>query len=277
MSTLSDKYTSLLKPFGLNTSEVKVYTYLLGKKASSVLSISKGTNITRTKIYYILDKLIDKGLIRKTGKKNASRYSANSYEQLSQIINRKKVEIEMLESSLPTVFEELSSLQLKNSSKSDIRHYKGIEGLKTVTWNSTKARGTLRLFELATDLGTFLDFDFAERVRLEFVNQGLDSSKQLTNISKFGPWTNIEEFVEIWKCKYISTNALHFEVETLVYNDVVAMYQFRDEEMFCIEIYNRDLAQNHKNLFDYLWKNAKKMQKLDKRGSVKVKEILKTK
>lgn len=270
MSQKSDKLQSLLKPFGLSQNESAIYLHLLERKPTSALVISKDLAISRTKVYALLDKLIEKGLVSVTGKENARRFGANSYQQLEMLVNKRKSELEMLESSLPTIFQQLSSLELSKSNQSKIMNYQGIDGLKTVTWNSTRAKDTLRIFELASDMGAFLDFDFSERVRIEFVKRGLTQSLQLSNFADISPWTNIEEFVDIWDCRYIDPKELHFSTEILVYNDVVAMYQFRDKEIFCVEIYNEDLATMQKNVFHFLWKRGERMRKLDKRGSAKI-------
>lgn len=270
MSICEDSLQKLLQPFGLSIDESRVFIDMLERNETSPLALSKATGISRTKMYTILDRLVELGLVNITGKKNARRYIANSYTQLEVLVNKKRSEVEMLESSLPTIFQQLSSLELAKATQSKIVNYKGLDGLKTVTWNSTRAKDTLRVFELASDLGAFLDFDFSERVRIEFVKRKLRHSFQLTNYTKINPWSNIEDFVDIWESRYIDPKELHFSTEIIVYNDVVAMYQFRDKEIFCIEIYNNDLATTQKNVFDFLWKRAQKMKKVDKRGSAKV-------
>jgi len=271
MSAKVDKIISLIKPFGLDNSAASVFLYLLQQSEASALDISRASRISRTKVYTILDRLAELGLVTVSGRKTARRFKANSYKQLEALVNQKRTQVDMLESSLPILFNELSSLELAVSQKSQIMHYQGLEGLKTVTWNSTQAVGTLRVFELSQDMGAFLDFGFSERVRIEFVKRGLlKQSLQLTNFSKISPWTNIEEFVDLWECRYIDPKQLSFSTEILVYNDVVTMYQFQHEEIFCVEIHNRDLAEMQKSVFDFIWQRAANMQKYGIRGSAKL-------
>lgn len=271
MSDKVDKIISLIKPFGLNKLEALVLLYLLQQFEVSALDISRANHISRTKVYTILDRLTELGLVNVSGKKTARRFKANSYKQLEVLVNQKRTQVEMLESSLPILFNELSSLELAVSQKSQIMHYQGLEGLKTVTWNSTQAVGALRVFELSQDMGAFLDFDFSERVRIEFVKRGLlKQSLQLTNFSKISPWTNIEEFVNLWECRYVDPKQLSFSTEIVVYNDVVTMYQFQHDEIFCVEIHNKDLAEMQKSVFDFIWQSGKVMTKLGPRGSAKL-------
>lgn len=271
MSESFDKLYTLLKPFGLKKDHVRTYLYLLGVGEVSVLRISKDLGITRSRVYLLLEKLNDFGLVSETGKKTKRRYFANSYKQFEILARQKRNEAEMLESSIPSLFQLLGSVEMGKHKKSKIMHYKGMEGLKTVTWNSTNAVGTIRVFELAYDMSAFLDFDFAERVRIEFVRKGvLKESKQLTNYNVIQPWTNISEFIDIWECRYVDPKELHMRMEFVVYNDTVALYQFQRREIFCIEIYNADHAEMIRNLFDYVWDRSKEMKKIGQRGSARI-------
>ncbi|MDD3647394.1 MAG: helix-turn-helix domain-containing protein [Candidatus Dojkabacteria bacterium] len=270
MSKNKDRISALLKPFGLTNDEARVYVHLLKSKELSALNISKDLNITRTKVYAITDRLNKLGLVSLTGKRNAQRFMANSHKQLELLVKQRRSEVEMLESSLPTIFEQLASIELAKTSNSQIMNYTGIEGLKTVTWNSTRAKDTLRVFEMAQDMSAFLDFDFSEAARREFVRRGLKQSLQLTNSRRINPWTNISEFVDIWEARHINPGKLSLTTEILVYNDVVTMYQIEKDLPFCVEIYNPSLSLMIKNFFDYVWKDAQKMKIVDERGSARV-------
>lgn len=267
MDTLNDMLTS----FGLTSIESSVYLYISGKTDASVLDVSKAIKLSRQKVYRVLDKMVDDGLILKSGRLNAQRFQAISYEQFEQIVNKKRSELEMLESSLPDLMLQLSAIQQQNQKQSsEIVRYSGIEGLKLVTWNSTKALGELRIFEMVTDMSAYFDFGFSERVRMEFLKKGLKNLYQLTNLPQFGPWTNIEEFIDICEFRYIDPKEFSLQVEIVVYNDVVAMYKLSGREIFCIEIHNADLARMQKQIFDFVWERSQKMKVVDKRGSVKL-------
>jgi predicted transcriptional regulator len=266
-----DKLYTLLKPFGLKRDHVRVYLYLLGVGEVSVLRISRDLGITRSKVYILLDSLNGYGLVSETGKKTKRRYYANSYKQFEILAHQKRSEAEILESSIPSLFQLLGSVEMGKHKKSRIMHYKGIEGLKTVTWNSTNTVGTLRVFELASNMSAFLDFDFSERVRIEFIRKGLlKSSRQLTNFKIIQPWTNISDFTDLWKCRYVDPKELHLSMEIVIYNETVAMYQFQRREIFCVEIYNADHAEMIRNLFDYVWNRSKKMKKIGQRGKARL-------
>jgi len=58
-----DKLIDKMKMFGVNEDAATLYLFLLGKKSKSVLSISNGVGMSRTKVYRAVDELEDKGLV----------------------------------------------------------------------------------------------------------------------------------------------------------------------------------------------------------------------
>jgi bisphosphoglycerate-independent phosphoglycerate mutase (AlkP superfamily) len=71
-------------------------------------------------------------------------------------------------------------------------------------------------------------------------------------------WTKVEELVEkYWEARYIDPKKFEIKTEILIYNEVVAMYDFR-KEIFCVEIYNQNLAEMQKQLFEFIWNLAEK-------------------
>lgn len=63
MSEQTDSLILLLKPFGITSEEIKIYLNLLEENTLSALSISRNLHISRTKVYRLLDKLIEKQLV----------------------------------------------------------------------------------------------------------------------------------------------------------------------------------------------------------------------
>ncbi len=269
MSNQTDRLVSLLEPFGLSTDESRVYLSLLEKSALTALQISRDLHIGRTKVYRVLDKLEDLGLaIEKKGDRGA-RFEATTPKQLELLIKKKEGEVGKLKESLPVVLEELSSVEVSGDETSKVLYYEGQEGLEQVTWNSLKAEDELRIFEIK-DMSAFLDYGFTEKVREEFVWRDVHV-RELTNQKELDSWTNVQEFVDkYWQCRYIDPKELEMRFELLVYNDVYTMYSFEGRDIFCVEIYNQNLAQMQKQLFDFMWLHARKMERIGGGGAMKV-------
>jgi sugar-specific transcriptional regulator TrmB len=64
-----DKIKKGLNLIGLTNLEAEVYLKLLYKKQAKVSELAKETKITRTQLYPLLEKLVEKGIIEKIDKK----------------------------------------------------------------------------------------------------------------------------------------------------------------------------------------------------------------
>lgn len=269
MSEMSDNYINLLKPFGLNDVEASIYLYLLQKGFSTVLQISGTLHIARTKVYRLLDKLQDKQLVQCKLDERGMKFGATDPEKFNQFIIEKQQEIEKLKQTLPSLLPYLNNLNVHQNKNSKILYYKGIEGLKQVSWNALKAKNKLRVFEVE-HISDFLPLEFAEEFRQEQVNRKI-TTFDLTNKKSLAAFTKVTElFPTFSQFRYISPDKLKIKFETLIYNDVYATYTYKNEEIFCVEIYNQDLADMQKQLFDFIWQNAQPLQFTDNFGTAKL-------
>jgi sugar-specific transcriptional regulator TrmB len=64
-----DKMKKSLTLIGLTNLEAEVYLKLLNKKQAKVSELAMATRITRTQLYPLLEKLVEKGIVEKIDKK----------------------------------------------------------------------------------------------------------------------------------------------------------------------------------------------------------------
>lgn len=270
MSTQADNLQKALLNFGLSEDESKVYLFLLENGRSSALFLSKSLKIARTKIYRLLDKLAGKGLVIEEVKGYGTKFIAESYEKLNEVIWQKESELTHLKHEAPNLFNQLAKLTYVDPKEYKILHYRGVEGLKQVTWNSIKTEGIFRIYEI-NNMHAFLDFDFSEKVRKKFLENKI-MTHQLTNRKELDDYTEIPEVVDYMDYRYIDADDLEIIFEIAVYNDTLVMYSYENDDIFCVELINPKLAKMQKQIFDLIWKNAKKMAKLGKNGGAIVAE-----
>ncbi|OGD62750.1 hypothetical protein A2160_04770 [Candidatus Beckwithbacteria bacterium RBG_13_42_9] len=269
MSDQSDNLKNILTPFGLSPEEAAIYLFLLEKGFQSALQASRVLHLGRTKVYRLLDKLAEKGLVTKKIDDLGLKFEAASPKQLELLVTQKSHEVEVLRDSLPLVFKELGGVRGKGADKTKVLYYSGTEGLKQVTWNSTKAKNELYLFELST-MSAFLDYGFCEKARKEFVHNKVEI-RALTNLRHVPAWTKVAELVKkYYQCRFIDPDQLKVIFEQLIYNDVYCLYNYQGGEIFCVEIYNQHLADMQKQLFNYMWLKAKRMKLRNNEGEVVV-------
>lgn len=267
MSAKTDNISTMLGDYGLSPEEASVYLYILKKSKTTALAISRNLHIGRTKVYRILDTLYKNNLIEQVLGDRGLLFESKPLENLNTYVLQKELEVQKLKSDLPLILKNLSAITGQTSETDECRvvYYKGAEGLEQVTWNSTKT-DELLIFEIL-DMKVFLAESFAERSLQEFTKNNA-KVRQLTNLKKFGGFTKNEDFVkDFWTVRYVDPKLLTIAVETLVYNDIVCFYHTDKNQPFCVEIHNKRLAQMQRQLFNYVWKNAKPMKLLNSRGA----------
>ncbi|NLZ74433.1 hypothetical protein GX917_00795 [Candidatus Falkowbacteria bacterium] len=118
-----------LKNIGLTDKEAAIYLELLRIDKSSVLNLSKKTNILRTSIYPILDTLLEKGLVSeiKVGKKTY--FQAEPPERIGAYIESQKIRLEEQSLLAGEYIPQLKSLSRQSGEKPIVKIYEGREGI----------------------------------------------------------------------------------------------------------------------------------------------------
>lgn len=118
-----------LKDIGLNDREASIYLELLRLDNSSVLDLSKKTNILRTSVYPILDALMEKGLISevKIGKKVF--FQAEAPERIGTYIQSQKIKLDEQAQLVDEFVPQLKSLSRQTGEKPIVKIYEGREGM----------------------------------------------------------------------------------------------------------------------------------------------------
>ena len=148
-------------------------------------------------------------------------------------------------------------------------YYRGVEGLKQVSYNALKAEKILRVYEVE-HISDFLPQEFSEYFRREAVKRGI-MTHDLTNKKSFPEFTNVTEMIRNYsQFRYIDPQKLTISFEVLIYNDVYATYSYKEEEIFCVEIYSQELARMQKQIFDFIWPEATPLKFTSDRGAASI-------
>jgi len=266
MSIKSDRLIALLLPLGLKTEEAKLYLLLRENISSTALEISRQLEIPRTRVYRILDSLLNLGLVTARLDTRGQRYEASGNDRLEALVAQREFETKTLKKNINLLEEQLVLLPNVAQENSKVLYYRGLEGLKQVTWNSLKAKGELLTLEVS-DMNAFFDKAYAEDMRLRFIDHKI-KIRTLTNNDKISPWTDVaHEMVEkYWAIRHIPEKHMKINFEILIYNDVYTLYRYQDADIFCVEVYNKELAEMQRQVFEFMWQNAKRFKVLNNRG-----------
>ncbi|MFA6462316.1 MAG: helix-turn-helix domain-containing protein [Candidatus Woesearchaeota archaeon] len=125
----------LLEQLGLSQNEIKVYFSLLELEQSSATPIVKKAKIPNSKVYPILDKLIQKGLVSFVIKNNVKYFQASDPKHLIELLEKKEAQLleqkEEIEKLIPQI--ELQRKLAKQHQEATV--YEGIKGVKAAFTN----------------------------------------------------------------------------------------------------------------------------------------------
>jgi hypothetical protein len=136
------------------------------------------------------------------------------------------------------------------------KEYIGIEGVKSITINSLRAKGTLRIYEkVYASLNEMFGKDEANDLRRKFMSNGV-FVRELTNQPyKDSDHEEVPGFKETFEVRYLSKDKVEYFKEVIIYDDVVAFYSYGDEP-YGVEVTDADFARTQAQIFDVLWAKA---------------------
>ncbi|HJX51118.1 hypothetical protein A3K73_04785 [Candidatus Pacearchaeota archaeon RBG_13_36_9] len=233
----------LLQKLGLEEKEAKVYLALLPLGEATATLIAEKTNLDRTLIYQLANKLIEKGLVSYIIKNNVRYFSAASPKKILENLKEKQKEIEK---AMPEMLELVSTKE--EATKVEI--YKGKEGLKTMLNDIIRTKRDYLVF--------------GEEGRFQEVLP-IDVHQFLMQLVK----NKIHEKVlvrEDWRGKVIKSKNSEFRYlpkkmlspsTTVIYGNKVAIIVWTPP-FHAILIENKEVAESYKVYFEALWKIAKR-------------------
>lgn len=252
-NTQQNKVVRYLKQLGLGHEQALVYLFLLQNGPSTVLTISRGLKTGRTKLYPLLEELAEKQLITIHERHYGTSYEAQKPEVIEFLVAERERKVEGLRSSMPAALNILQNIEKESPAHTKIIEYRGVDGLKQMNFNLTKAKNEFRVIELA-GLDKHLGKHFADKMRERCLGRNLKSF-DLTN----NPNRTKESGVDSpnAKARFIDPKIFTIEFETYIYDNVVGLLNYENDDIFGIEIYSDKLARQQKQMFDLLWSQAK--------------------
>ena len=124
--------TNFLEKLGLTKGEVKVFNALNRLGESTVGPLTTESQVSKSKIYDLLEKLISKGLAGYTVRENTKFFFLNDPSTIVDYVNKKEIELkktkEEIENALPNLLAQRNA-QTKNRIA---EIYEGFSGLRTI-------------------------------------------------------------------------------------------------------------------------------------------------
>jgi HTH-type transcriptional regulator, sugar sensing transcriptional regulator len=243
---------------GLTKGEAKVYLALLEIGQCSVTPLVARSRVSLSKVYDILSRLEDKGLVSHAIIRGVRHFKAAPPDNLLSSLKSKQAQLEQHISSFVKLLPELQAKQKLKENKEEAEIYIGMEGIATIFNQETewmkRAKGTSYVIGATKGgkAGKQVD-DFFRRLQARRNHFKL-RTKFVFNKNMKGrlPYLEKSSFCDI---RYIDTGSEMTSINIFADKTVIAVYSTRP---FLFVITSKSAARDFRSYFDSLWKEAKK-------------------
>lgn len=247
-----------LQKLGYEEEVIHLFLTLLEAGPVSYLQASRLSGIERTKIYRMVEVLSEKGIIELIVEDKRTLLQAADVQKIQLIVENERLKTEELSKNFPTFQETIRDIAY-NSPSSQVRFYRGKEGIKQMLWNELDAQGESVCF-IYKIFDPFVGTSFFDKWVVEFNLRNLTSRELRTEIFDKSYQEHPNELcftmrnIEI---RYLPSKILPITQSMSVYNNVVSIYNWWHNEIFGIEIYNQQFANFQRFFFETVWKKGK--------------------
>jgi len=247
--------TKILNQIGLNDSEIRVYFALLELDESSVGAIIEKAKVQDSKIYVILEKLIEKGLASFVIKNNVKHYQASDPKNLIELLDNKEKEIVNQKQEIRKLIPAIEERRTLRADKQEAIVFEGIEGVKAA-FN--------RIIDTLKPGEEYLVFTLGEELGLPIVKTFFQNyhKKRIEKKIKVRLIVN-QKIKEIFRKNHLypgmSTRYTNLGIPTgiFIYENKVMSVVWSDKPTAFV-ISSKANTQRYREFFEYLWKLAKK-------------------
>ena len=245
--------TKILQEIGLTDSEIKVYLTLLELGSSKKGPIVKKAGITSSKIYEVMDKLIERGMASYVVKDNIKYFNAAPPSRIKEYLKEKETRLKEQEKELEKLLPSLELRQQLVTQKTDAEVYRGWKGMQTIyndLLNSLKTGDSYYIFGASRGTNAKNVRSFYTRFNEKVVRKKL-KAHIIFNEKARG---NIHGIEKTAKVKYFDHTT---PAEILIYGSKTAIVLLEQEPLIIL-IKGKSVAQSFKAYFDVIWFTAKK-------------------
>ena len=245
-----------LMEIGLTEGEAKAYLALNKIGQSTVGPIIDESGISRSKIYDVLERLIQKGLVSYITKDKTKYFQANEPGKIKDYLEEKEKKIKENKEKIEKLIPFLDKERLEGKSPSSIQVYEGFNGIMA-------AHDHLFLRLKRNEEYFFLGIPAFQEERYHEYWKEAHKRRVKAGIKcrlLFNKKTPRSVMIDRNSYKGSDARYMPIEIETpawvMGYKDVTII-GLQAKKGMAIEIINREIAESFKNYFDVMWKISK--------------------
>lgn len=247
--------TKALEEIGLTPGEVKVYLALLKIGQSSTGAIAKESQVSRSKLYNILDKLAKKGLVGHLMKGGITYFKAMEPKRIIDYMEEKNKQFNQQKELIQKMLPELELKQKLGKPKTEATLYEGIKAIKNFYLNI--------LDELSSGETYYvISATYGENrpgIKEFFENYHKQRAQKKIKVKMLANHDVKDKLVN----STFLNSEIRFLPQYLISNMIVVFYKtksfifFLTEEPIGFLVENEEVTKGFKSYFDTFWKIAK--------------------
>ncbi len=238
-----------IQSLGLNEKEAKVYLASLELGQATVQKISMKASIKRPTTYFIIENLMERGLMSSYYQGKKQLFMAEMPERILDLIAKERKELELREEQFKRLLPELQSINNRNKDKPVVKYYEGKEGVISMTLDHMKLSKNQVFYTVFSRdiIEQVMTPDELTRFRKERLGNKI-SARAIYSREK-GDLTGVEN------ANMVRLPAKDFPVscDIAFYEDKVRIASFKDRLMGVV-IEDKEIAQSFRVIFELAWK-----------------------
>lgn len=234
-----------------------IYMALHVHGPQTISDLARHSGVERTRIYRLTNELEASNLVETQLEYKRRIFHAAPISNLHILISKKEQELEHLQQELDIVSQAFTQTNLA-SPTTRVQFYQGADGAKQLFWNQTKAKTEVlsilhEPMQYKTKKSFFLRWAQAMNER-SITHRSIVDEEFISNLNKWRTRHNSK--TNTWQARQISPKQFTITNATVIYDDVVVYYNWKDGEVFGVEIHNTDVATTQRQFFELLWQRS---------------------
>jgi HTH-type transcriptional regulator, sugar sensing transcriptional regulator len=243
-----------LTSVGLTKGEANVYLTLLKLGNTTSGKIIKESLVSRSKVYDVLERLKQKGLVTEMIKQNIRFFEAADPERIINYLELKKQDIESKIVSSKEIVSDLNKLKSLQLERQDAKVYTGVEGLKTVyneILNDLNQGDEYLAFGIgANEIKNNAISLFIKKFHLRRADKKVNARIIMHPDTK----KEMQSFSKLKYYQYRYTDVM-FPTNIAIWKDNVLTLIWNDKPLAFV-IKSKQVAEKYTTYFNYIWKSS---------------------
>lgn len=251
--------------FGLTNNEKNIYLFLLSNGPVIASVIGKRTGIKRVTVYASLDSLIKKGLILSFEKNKVNYFEAVNPNEIFSICKQKTEDALKLQREAQDILPALKNIEKKGKSSiielgGKIKYYQGLDAVKKLIYETLEEGPKEQLCFGLNKYHTEHLWDEWKKYTKRRTAVGMNVRSIQPDIKAAKNYKKRDKN-EMRETRLIPHKKFPAECELNIIGDMIALFTSHGAEPTGAKIYNKNMAQVLRSLFEVAWERAREYDK----------------